>query len=151
MGTGTTDRPLERSWCPEFWDSPHRGYLAASPLVLRLGTLNPKVGSSKTKIPNTHKQENNVSNCLISTCLCPSLEGWLLQLPLGPRVSLKFSLHNFLGDQPYLGSWALGISKRLWKTLSKRPRRVLQHSFSKASTNAVRWDKSPLEAKLAKM
>ena len=58
---------------------------------------------------------------LVSKGLCPSLEGWLLQLPQAQEYLLSFSLQNFLGDQPYLGSWALGISKRLWKTISKRP------------------------------
>ena len=80
-GTGARTAVRGWAWDPELWDRPPRDTMW---LVSGHGpweSQTPKLGSSKTTIPKIQKQENNVSNSLISTCLCPSLESWLLQLP----------------------------------------------------------------------
>ena len=81
MGTGARVSFRGRPWYPEFWARPPRDTMW---LVSGHGpweSQTPKLGSSKTTIPKTHKQENCVSNSVVSTCLGPSLESWLLQLP----------------------------------------------------------------------
>ena len=113
----------------------------------------PKLGSSKTKIPKTHKHVETKS---LKRCFPVCVHLWKVGFFnfLRPKSFSEVSLQNFLGDQPYLGSWALGISKRLWKLISKRPRRVWQQSFSKASTNCCQvrhitsWSKVGKDATL---